>query len=959
MGCDSNTLYTEFAQCVAQHDCFGGQPDGGSSCSPEACLAAIAMYPANCAEASCENGNCVIRAKDADGDGQRTKFCKDTSGVALIEIGTDCDDGNPTQYAGAWDGPGGDGQEDRCDGIDQSCSGTADDDVLANGVSCACSPGAIEQCSATAGGKPITWPNGVPEGECAYGSRECEQDAATGGGRWGPCIGAVEAALEECNGKDDDCDGETDEEAVDPIEWTCDRDNDGHFAPTATQVASCAQPQSPCAGTWRTDGPLDDCNDGDAAAYKGAPELCDGVDNDCNGQVDDNPVNPTTWYLDADNDKHGDANTPPTVACNRPTASWKTYDTLNGNASNDCNDGEFKINPGRWDGPEKSVRAYGIDPPGWTTEIFKLQVPASCDYGCTQQAAGAALQSGTPVVTRNDLVIDFHWNESSPDPAVPELTDFFAVRWSGKLTAPTTGAYTFSASVNNGIRIKLDGVIILDGWGGQTSSVESSPLQLQAGVKHDIVVEYYERAEFAYLLVLWEGPGFGGTTGIRARQNPVGGNGADSCDNVDNDCSGLADDAVARDVDMPSVAYGCIKTPDDCDPYAWGAARLNRDCMAPNPAPPPGTPCHGGVQTCRLSGNWTPCAGWIHAQPFDTCDNHIDDDCNGVVDDSSANAAWYYDGDKDGYRCNGSSCPASIAACGDPGDTWVQWKTGDPVDCDDTTNLKAPNRAEVCDGKDNNCDGSIDNNAVDGKAYYPDSDGDGRGRSTAAANIRCTHPGAGWVENQDDCDDTKKVIYLGAPERCDGVDNNCNGQTDENSVCTGCLDLPSSIAVTASTPVAGDFEFNGHGPNMYAKITTKTQGLALQVSMDLVARETTSDWTTGKGSASALTSSFPLQHTVCSICRPNGFGCTWVNDGTLWTGSTSVAGVSGLNLLYTDTNGSTVDYPASPMHTLWSSQFTCYGDTSGDDICYGSDCTRCTVAFQGCLPVQYCQLPVN
>jgi hypothetical protein len=61
--------------------------------------------------------------------------------------------------------------------------------------------------------------------------------------------------------------------------------------------------------------------------------------------------------------------------------------------------------------------------------------------------------------------------------------------------------------------------------------------------------------------------------------------------------------------------------------------------------------------------------------------------------------------------------------------------------------------------------------------YYSDADNDGFGAGLGL--VLCTNPGAGYVTNQSDCDDALNTVYPGAPEICDGIDNNCNNQTDE------------------------------------------------------------------------------------------------------------------------------------------------------------------------------------
>ena len=88
-----------------------------------------------------------------------------------------------------------------------------------------------------------------------------------------------------------------------------------------------------------------------------------------------------------------------------------------------------------------------------------------------------------------------------------------------------------------------------------------------------------------------------------------------------------------------------------------------------------------------------------------------------------------------------------------------------------------PGATEICNGIDDNCNGQVDEGLI--RTLYRDADSDGYGDSNVTQQT--CYSSVGWVTQGGDCDDSNAAIHPGAPEICNGLDNNCNGLVDEDA----------------------------------------------------------------------------------------------------------------------------------------------------------------------------------
>ncbi len=151
------------------------------------------------------------------------------------------------------------------------------------------------------------------------------------------------------------------------------------------------------------------------------------------------------------------------------------------------------------------------------------------------------------------------------------------------------------------------------------------------------------------------------------------------------------------------------------------------------------------------------------------CDG-FDEDCDGEVDEAAEDALpWFTDRDGDGW---GSAETVSY------GCVEIAGTVSQGTDCDDRDDRVHPGARETCDARDEDCDGVVDNGAVDAVRAYTDADGDGYGDPATEAESCAEAP----LTDGTDCDDTQASVHPGATEQCDGVDTDCDGSLDAGAI---------------------------------------------------------------------------------------------------------------------------------------------------------------------------------
>ncbi len=254
-------------------------------------------------------------------------------------------------------------------------------------------------------------------------------------------------------------------------------------------------------------------------------------------------------------------------------------------------------------------------------------------------------------------------------------------------------------------------------------------------------------------------------------------------DTFDNDCNG--------DVDMDDDACGPMNVDGDDDGYCAMGQDLNDD---------------GDCDDMGEQNGTVDCADdndAVNPDAAEVCNDGIDNNCDDDTDSADDACTDFVDGDDDGY------CPTG-QDLNDDGDCDDMGEQNGAVDCADTVAEVNPEGVEICnDEYDNDCDG--DTNLADSDCRpLIDMDGDGfcPNGQDLTGNGNCI--GNNEIGIAADCDDDNDTIFPGAAEVCDdGVDNNCNDDTDCADL--GCLLDAACVVITVPGTCEEPFEADGTG----------------------------------------------------------------------------------------------------------------------------------------------------
>ena len=486
-----------------------------------------------------------------------------------------------------------------------------------------------------------------------------------------------------------------------------------------------------------------DCDDSDPFVHPGADEVCNEVDDDCNGLVDDGVIDGTSFYRDVDGDGYGDSLISES-ACSAPDG-FVTDAT-------DCDDRRADVNPGASEDDCTDPVDYNCDGSVGYADVDGDGTPACEDCDDTNPTVN-------PYAAEicNDGVDDDCDGEGDEAGAVGEQIWFADA--DGDLHGDPSSTVTACDAPEGYVETATD-------CDDDSAAANPSGAEVCDGLDNDCdgIVDGPEPIGGTLMYADGDGDGFGSSAVSLTVCTPIEGfvletgdcddgdalaypGGSEVCDSIDNDCDGEIDEDLLSTffADPDGDGYGLEAVTMDACATPDGYAAMAGDCDESEPTAFP-----GGTEVC----------------------DGIDNDCNGEADEGLG-LTYYLDIDSDGY---GDADAVTIACSFPEGHTMIAG------DCAPLDAAISPAADEVCDGIDNDCDSAIDDadSSVDFSGitpWYADLDGDGYGDPSSP--LSACDPGDDYVTDDSDCDDSDVDAYPGAAEVWyDGVDQDCDGGSD-------------------------------------------------------------------------------------------------------------------------------------------------------------------------------------
>ena len=553
--------------------------------------------------------------------------------------------------------------------------------------------------------------------------------------------------VEVCNGADDDCDGGIDETIPTTI-WYQDNDGDGYGLSSVIRY-DCQQPP----GYTALGG---DCDDTDPTLHPGVTEICNGLDDDCDGAIDEGfPV--FAWYQDNDGDNFG-SNSFLDYDCQQPAGYVS--------AAGDCDDSNAAIHPNATeicnladDDCDGGVdEGFSISPWYIDADGDSFGSNASVSYDCQQPIGHVSVNgdcddtdatihpNAAEICNGLDDDCDGGIDEGYPISAwyVDADGDNYGSNSSISYDCKQAAGYVLAngdcndsdASIHPGVSEVCNGFD--DNCdGGIDEGFSVSPWYIDSDGDNygaNSIVDYDCQQPIGYV------PVNGDCNDSDATINPTA---SEICNGADDDCDGGIDEGF-------SMAPWYI----DSDGDNYGANSIvDYDCQQP-------------VGYVSMNGDCNDSDATINPSATEIC-NGSDDDCDGGIDEGFSISPWYIDSDGDNYGANSSvdyDCQQPVG--------YVSIK----VDCNDSDATINPAASEICNGADDDCDGGIDE-GLSVFAWYLDSDGDSYG-TAGVTEYNCQQP-MGYVSLNGDCDDSDFSINPAATEVCNAIDDDCDGGVDE------------------------------------------------------------------------------------------------------------------------------------------------------------------------------------